>query len=379
MSDLHKDMNLGRYNKIKTPFMKKLLVFVSFCVFSCSCLAGNDMIVKKRSIVKSYPVLKGDKLLLQNGSGNVYVKTWNRNEVKVEVVMSAYAQLAGEADEMLDQTTVTNEKTAGSNIISFCTHTFDSTVLGLDKDTIITRLNVVYNVSMPVTMDVHITNTSGNVYLEEITGSVSVDIVNGDLHAAKIGGRNNKINVEMGLRGTTISELNSAWVMGTNSNFVIGRANDVSIIEAENVSIGRCVNCRIYKTYGALNIDTADGLKGRMARTKVNLRNVFGSTNLELRSCDTTRIGNIICKNGDVITLNVFGGNVKAHINEIPGYNLQIKHLNSKIGGIGLPRNFGDFSLNIGQPSRSHAIKKGSVGMGGYVCFDLSQTNLELD
>ncbi|MGB5005385.1 MAG: hypothetical protein WBO39_00505, partial [Ferruginibacter sp.] len=47
--------------------------------------------VKKKSVNKSYQVTSSDKLNIQNSFGSVEVKTWDRNEIKVDVEIEVSA------------------------------------------------------------------------------------------------------------------------------------------------------------------------------------------------------------------------------------------------------------------------------------------------
>src|SRR5471030_776866 len=79
--------------------------------------AGKE---KSKSYSKSYAVSSGDKIKLNNSFGEMKITTWDRNEIKVDVSISAKAMTEQRAQVILDSIRIEDGK-SGSDIF-FRTH-----------------------------------------------------------------------------------------------------------------------------------------------------------------------------------------------------------------------------------------------------------------
>ena len=79
--------------------------------------------VKKKAVNKTYNVSSSDKLDIQNSFGSVEVRTWNRNEIKVDVDIEVSANTDALAQKMLERISVTDDK--NGKVISFKTNMKD--------------------------------------------------------------------------------------------------------------------------------------------------------------------------------------------------------------------------------------------------------------
>lgn len=61
---------------------------------------------KKKVISKSYSVDAKDRLSIDNQHGDVKVELWNKNEVKVEITILAYANTEAKAQKLIDNVTI---------------------------------------------------------------------------------------------------------------------------------------------------------------------------------------------------------------------------------------------------------------------------------
>jgi hypothetical protein len=85
---------------------------------------GNDdrkkyEFTKTKTYSKSYTVAASDKLDIKNRFGGVEIRTWNKNEIKVDVNITTTAQTADWVASVLDDIQVADNKTG--NIITFKT------------------------------------------------------------------------------------------------------------------------------------------------------------------------------------------------------------------------------------------------------------------
>ena len=89
-------------------------LLITALAFSTSVLAGNDpMVEKKKTYSKSYTVSSSDKISLSNQFGEMKINTWEKNEVKVDVIITAEAGTDEKAQEILNSINIEDGKSGG--------------------------------------------------------------------------------------------------------------------------------------------------------------------------------------------------------------------------------------------------------------------------
>lgn len=361
--------------------MKFIITTLLLCLIGIYCYSDEPYIILKKKIIKNYPVDKGDKILINNSNGSVHVNTWEKNEVKVEIEFATYTIDSQEAIVLLTQASIDHHKSYGSKIIVFHTNTEVSSDRGFGdyKDTMFSKISVIYNVTMPADMDISILNTSGNIYLSDLNGSVNVNLTNGELHAKKMTGEHNSIFIQNGLGGTSIEELHSAWLCAYNSNVNIAKAFNLHVTETDTLRIGSVTNLSLFKSMGSVNIDSVNGLNGQIVKIGINIKILTGNVDVKMVKCDTFRVFKIVNYPGQVIQVSAYEGAIFAHLHDVPGYNLFVTSCKNKISGKGIPPNFRLQKTYAGSFQTNSTIHKGNIGVGGYIYFNLNRANLELN
>ncbi len=357
--------------------MRTFLVFILLCAVNFSAFSQGS-VVRKKNYSKSFSCGGDHLLFLKNACGNVFVDTWDKNEVKVDVEMTTYARDNAEADELLKYSAVTDEMIEGSKTLFFYTHTISGATLAEKQDTIFTTMNTVYRLFIPRNMPVNIQNTYGNVYLGDMGGTVNVRVVNGSLHAQRIGGSINNIDIDMGIGKSTVGQVRSASFSGYNSDIMITKALDVSIKDYGNVEIANGKDVSVFKTSGFLKIDTADGLSGRVAKTSIAIGAISGNSDIELSNCENVNFGAVVCRQGELVKIAASNSKLSARLST-ENHQLRILPKQSKVFGSGVPGNLKAYDVATRPASGENMLKKGSKGTGGgYVVFELGSSELEL-
>jgi hypothetical protein len=61
----------------------------------------NGLVEKRRNIVKVFDVKNNDLLMVDNQFGQVKINLWSKEEIKVEIIITANAPTDGRASEYL--------------------------------------------------------------------------------------------------------------------------------------------------------------------------------------------------------------------------------------------------------------------------------------
>ena len=144
--------------------------------------------VKNRTITQSYNVSASDKLSLQNQFGKLVIKTWTRNEVKVDVKIEVSSNVQERAQEMFDNIDVKHGK--DGNTVYF------KTIMDKNKDkdkderregkNYSNTIEIDYEVSMPASLALKVKHQFGDLTMPDLTGEVDIEQQFGDLTAGKL-------------------------------------------------------------------------------------------------------------------------------------------------------------------------------------------------
>jgi hypothetical protein len=175
----------------------------------------------ERTISQTYPASSSDKLDLENQFGNVNIKTWSRNEVKVDIKIEVSSSVKEAADKMFENIDVEHGKTG--NKIYFKTDLNkngdkgDKGYKGKHSNT----MSIDYEVLMPANLALDIENKFGKTTLPDLQGKVNVKQEFGNLYAGKL---SQPGSVEVKFGGVVIES-------AVNGKYQFGYASDEATIK----------------------------------------------------------------------------------------------------------------------------------------------------
>jgi len=176
--------------------------------------------VKTKAVNKSYNVSSSDKLNIKNSFGSVEVKTWNRNEIKVDVAIEVSANTDALAQKMIDRISVIDGKSG--NEISFKTDMKD-THNSKDKNNSKNEkstMSINYTISMPANNALTVKNEFGATTIPDMNGEVDLTSKFGSLTTGNLANIKS-INVEFGK--ANLANITSAPVTIKFSKAVISK------------------------------------------------------------------------------------------------------------------------------------------------------------
>lgn len=152
---------------------------ISTLAFGTQALAAGDpMVEKKKTHSKSYTVSSSDKISLNNQFGEMKINTWDKNEVKVDVTITAEAGSDARAQVILDNITIDDGKSG--NGVYFKTKVGDKNNQNREKGEK-QSFNIDYVVYLPAgnALDAH--NEFGPMSIGDYRGKVSLQSKFGSL------------------------------------------------------------------------------------------------------------------------------------------------------------------------------------------------------
>src|SRR5215471_155974 len=146
-------------------------LLISALALSGKTFAGNNPDgEKKKTYTKSYTVSNSDKIDIQNRFGELKINTWDKNEVKVDVTMTAKSNSDERAQEILDLISIEDGKDADG--VHFKTKIADAKIKNADKGDK-QEFNIDYVVYLPARNPLYAENQFGSMTVGDYNGNAT--------------------------------------------------------------------------------------------------------------------------------------------------------------------------------------------------------------
>jgi len=185
-----------------------------------------------RNFVKTVPVGKESTLEVLNKYGTVQITTWNKDSAYIRAEVKAYAKDASKLGKMFDGITVNitdskyvvraqTEFTSNLNTLFESFKGMTSKIISYDS-----RVEINYYINIPEYLNLKIENKYGDVYMEDNSGELRLNISNGSFRANSIG-KNSSIT--MVFCDAKINSMVSGNIDASFSEISLGTIEDLKI------------------------------------------------------------------------------------------------------------------------------------------------------
>ena len=99
--------------KMKIALKQCSLILLLVSILSLDSKASDALIEKTKNYTKTYPLSGNDRVKLENQFGELRVQTWNRNEVKVDVVITGRSGTEERAQQIIENIEIQDGKSGG--------------------------------------------------------------------------------------------------------------------------------------------------------------------------------------------------------------------------------------------------------------------------
>jgi hypothetical protein len=154
---------------------------------------------KSKTYSKTYPIDGNDRIKLANQYGKIQVNTWDRHEVKVDVLIKAQAEDEGAAQKLLDGVHINDGKDGDE--VTFRTEIerigggFKFWDFGSNKKH---KVEIDYTVYMPARTDLTVEDSYGGIELPDLAGKVKISTSYGSVSADNLRNTANEIEGSYG-------------------------------------------------------------------------------------------------------------------------------------------------------------------------------------
>jgi hypothetical protein len=215
-----------KMNSLKLKFSGYILLAASLSAVAPG--AGAQTYTDRQKIVRSFPANAETRLDLTNKYGTVQVIPWRKDSVHIEIDLFIESSSTSKLEKL--KKSVDFEFTDTKYYITAYTN-FGSKGVPFFSDLreIIPSKNQVkidYTVHVPPGMNITLSNKYGDIYIDDMKGSVSVNLSNGDIKANSLTGES---NISLNFGNGIINELNNAKLNIAYADIEIQKVKQLNI------------------------------------------------------------------------------------------------------------------------------------------------------
>lgn len=310
--------------------MKRLaynVVVATLMLLFFTALPVRSQELNKR-VNKSFNIRNDTGIELNNQFGNIIIKKWDKNVVDLRVEIKADAKNESKSERILDAITIDISDRISSGVLSVKTE--------IDKIRGNADFSVDYEVYMPVTNPLKLTNSFGNVYLGSYDGELDLEVKYGQLIAEDLARAN--IHISFSSAKCEVETLSAGMLDLRYSKMEIENMGDIEIssqfseLEVENAGA-----LRLDGRYGSFEFENLKSMRGDIQFSGLDIENLDEFIELETRHGDGINLENVSKKfskvdiDGQFSTVDITMENGATALLD---FDLQFGNLSAKGSGI---------------------------------------------
>ena len=307
-----------------------MIMIISLIFLSLGTLSAQKE-SETRNFIKTVPVGKETTLEVSNKYGKVEITTWNKDSVFIRAEVKAYAKDASKLGKMFDGITVNitdakyivraqTEFTSNLNTLFESFKGMTSKLISYDS-----RVEINYYINIPKYLNLNIDNKYGDVYMEDNTGELRLNISNGSLRANSFG-KNSSLT--MVFCDAKINSMASGNINASFSEISLGTIEDLTINSiSSKYDIKKAGIIRGDSKRDKFFIEYIETLNGNSYFTDYKISNVKKEMNLTAKYGSIT--AELIEKAFESIDINSSYSDISLNFDPGASYNLDVRHLNA--------------------------------------------------
>lgn len=250
-----------------------ILLLVPLTIFATE----KGKYTKSKVIKKEFTVTKNATLDISNKYGNIDIVTSNTNKISITVNITTNGNDEEKVEKKLEQIDVDFD--ASSSLVSAKTYIEKSSSSWSwwgKRNNISMEIN--YQVTMPVTNSLELSNDYGSVNLDKIEGRTKFDIDYGKLVIGELLNSNNYINIDY-TNKSQVDFMKDGEINADYSSLHIERSGRTKLdADYSNISFGIVTVLNYNCDYGSLKIDEVGNATGNTdyLTSKIKKLNGFG-------------------------------------------------------------------------------------------------------
>ena len=341
--------------------MRYKIIFTILGVMLFPPFITGQSFSEKRSFGETAKVSKESTLELNNKYGTIQITPWNKDSVSVKVEVEAFASNPDRLHKMLQGVDINISRSdmvirAETEFIQNIGMLLES-FKGMTKKIISyeSRIEINYFVRAPEYLNLKITNKYGDVYMEDNSGSFSLNLSNGSF---KAGSLDEVHELKLAFCNASIKKITDGSVNASFSDIDIGESGDLTINSiSSRYDITRTGTLDIDSKRDKLFIGSAVALKGSAYFSDLRFDEL--EKEIDFSSEYGSLSADHISKYIELISINSGYSDISLTFDPEASYNLDIKQSNTFLV---LPEKNADIEKKILNDDRKETMAYGTVG-----------------
>lgn len=247
--------------------MKTLKITMNLIILLLVCSVGaeatfNDDFVRKYR--EEYTADENTLLKIKNKFGNINIEDWDKNQVIIEVVITAKTASEEKAKKIFNRITINISKEG--NLISAITN-IDEKINSAGS-----KFQIDYSLKVPQYIKLDLSNKFGDVFINDLSGKVNINVSYGTL----------MINKLFRDEETPLNEISLAYCTKASIAEVTKAKIDIKYSKIEIINSTKLV---LYSKYSKVAIDNVNTLISEAAYDAYKLQEVENFTSIG-KYCD---------------------------------------------------------------------------------------------
>lgn len=266
---------------------KKLLWLALLLVVSTSVTAQDNV---SKKITKTYAMTNAGKLHLENKYGNININGWDKDEVSVEISITVNHRKKENAEELLKRIQpITKESdnfvSLGYEIMEkgsgFFANLFDkANPFDFDRS----NIQIDFTVNMPKNAELKVTNTFGDVLIEDWSGKLRALVEHGDIWISE---NLNKADITMRYGKLRAKNISYASVDIKNGEIDMGNSKSLRLHSSgSDIVLNAITSLEIYSNKDDMTIEEVSTMFGNLKFTTLELERLTKEVDMTLRVAD---------------------------------------------------------------------------------------------
>jgi hypothetical protein len=334
------------YSVMKTKLIISFAALVLLIAGTSPAIARDEY---TKTLKKEFTVNPGAGLILDNKFGKVHCNDWDRNVISIEVTISVEASSETAAGKLFDKVNIVLSGTASQ--------VEGRTVFDGEDFHGKNRLSIDYEVNMPASVNLDLTNKFGDIYINRLDGTGKIALSYGNMEVHKLNNTDNLLTVNFGQ--ADITSIAGAVVSLKYSKMDLEYAGSLRLdSKYSDLDASRVISMTGSFEGGKLSLDNSSVLDSKSKFSDIQVSRLETSLNLDIQygNCD---IEDIPAEFSSITIRNKYG-NVSLGIAKGASYSLEA---DMKFCDLSYPEDKASFSQRI--KTNTTQSYKGFIGKAG--------------
>lgn len=250
---------------------KRFVLLGIALVFSAVNVSAEEL---TRQISKSFDIKKDTRIEIENRYGNVIIKRWDKNVFDLKVSIEANGSTESRSQKILDAIDIDISDRIATGVLSINTE--------IDQINGNSSFSVHYEISMPGTNPMKLTNSFGNVFMGSYAGDLELTVKYGQLMAEDLDHAD--VRVEFSSARCEIESLKSGQLDIRYSKMEVGDMGDIEVVsQFSELEIETAGDLKLDGRYGKFEIERVRSLYGELQFSGLDIEELEESMQLETK------------------------------------------------------------------------------------------------